>query len=308
MHIFVLPRHTRSLLPFLIGLLCIQFAFFAAPLLLTPPFTPPTIGQPVALGTVPHGLTPDAWHTITEQIAAGPYGIYPTMEGRYASANPAHGWQITYTADGRTRLTPRDPDAAPWEWGLRLAGYGFTTFVAPPRAPRALVPADQRMAYQWDGVLDEWWQNGANGLEQGFTVHERPAGGAAGTPLRVLLDGHGNLPSTLLADGFGFHDSARAMVLSYTKLQARDAAGRILPTAMTVETGRITLAVDDTGAHYPLTIDPLVQQDYLKASNTDAGDFFGRAVAIHLRRHDRCSHMASRSAADCHRRVALGTL
>ncbi len=31
---------------------------------------------------------------------------------------------------------------------------------------------------------------------------------------------------------------------------------------------------------YPLTIDPVVQQAYLKASNTDAGDKFGSAVSV----------------------------
>jgi hypothetical protein len=38
--------------------------------------------------------------------------------------------------------------------------------------------------------------------------------------------------------------------------------------------------VDDRQAVYPLTIDPLLQEAYLKASNTSAGDWFGWSAAI----------------------------
>lgn len=44
--------------------------------------------------------------------------------------------------------------------------------------------------------------------------------------------------------------------------------------------GGLQLTVDDGGACYPLTIDPVVQQAYLKASNTDLGDYFGWSVAV----------------------------
>jgi hypothetical protein len=42
----------------------------------------------------------------------------------------------------------------------------------------------------------------------------------------------------------------------------------------------LVLSVEDRGARYPLTIDPVAQQAYLKASNTDAGDQFGYSVAV----------------------------
>ena len=35
------------------------------------------------------------------------------------------------------------------------------------------------------------------------------------------------------------------------------------------------LTVDARSAHYPITVDPIAQQAYVKASNTDAGDFSG---------------------------------
>jgi len=42
----------------------------------------------------------------------------------------------------------------------------------------------------------------------------------------------------------------------------------------------LALSVDARGARYPITIDPLAQQAYLKASNTGAGDRFGWSVAV----------------------------
>ena len=47
-----------------------------------------------------------------------------------------------------------------------------------------------------------------------------------------------------------------------------------------VEGGGIRLTFDADGARYPITVDPIAQQAYLKASNTDAGDRFGYSVAI----------------------------
>ena len=44
--------------------------------------------------------------------------------------------------------------------------------------------------------------------------------------------------------------------------------------------GGLRLELKAGGARYPLTIDPIVQQAYLKASNTDRIDRFGRSVAI----------------------------
>ena len=48
----------------------------------------------------------------------------------------------------------------------------------------------------------------------------------------------------------------------------------------TPESNIVTVIVDHSGAVYPLTIDPFIQQAYLKASNAEASDYFGRSLAI----------------------------
>jgi len=55
---------------------------------------------------------------------------------------------------------------------------------------------------------------------------------------------------------------------------------RLTGATSSVGRHRLRLMVDDWGAVYPLTIDPIAQQAYLKASNTGASDLFGRSVAV----------------------------
>ncbi len=68
--------------------------------------------------------------------------------------------------------------------------------------------------------------------------------------------------------------------VTYAKLKVWDAAGRNLPARFLASNAGVGLSIDERGAHYPITIDPIAQQAYLKASNTGANDFFGASVAI----------------------------
>jgi hypothetical protein len=235
--------------------------------------------QQVAPGDTPDGLAPGAWESITAQIAAGPYRDYPQDNGSFQSANPAHGWQIGYSSDGVTELTPRDATATPWRWGLQLTGYGFGDLTVPVQAPQ-LLAAEAQFTYRWDALIDEWWKNGTNGLEQGFTLHSPPAGAALGEPLRVELAISGDLRGEQRGTDLAFLDPSGATAFTYSNLCAWDATGRDLPGVMSLADGRIVLSITADNAVYPLTIDPLVQQAYLKAANTETGDQFGFSVAI----------------------------
>src|SRR5206468_3735868 len=59
-------------------------------------------------------------------------------------------------------------------------------------------------------------------------------------------------------------------------LAAVDAEGRELAARMEVREAGVALVIDDTGAAYPLAVDPLwVQQTELTASDGASGDPFG---------------------------------
>ena len=69
-------------------------------------------------------------------------------------------------------------------------------------------------------------------------------------------------------------------VLTYSGLCVFDADGRELDARFERRSDRLRLEIDERDARYPLTIDPIAQQAYLKASNTGMSDYFGYAVAI----------------------------
>lgn len=151
------------------------------------------------------------------------------------------------------------------------------------------------MAYDWDDSLQEWFVNDQGGLEHGFTVWQRPMGShetnesyesyATNKSLTFILAVRGSLRAEVQPDGQGvsFNDDHGATVLTYAGLKVWDADGKILPSRFEpVASGENTLllAIEEGGARYPLTIDPIAQQAYLKASNSGAGDQFGYAVAV----------------------------
>jgi hypothetical protein len=118
--------------------------------------------------------------------------------------------------------------------------------------------------------LTEWWRILPIGVEHGFTLAERPAG-------------VGDLTFALRAD----HDAearsngARWDRLNYDGLSVLDADGALVPAKLTVDGRRVRIDVDDRGARYPLTVDPLVwPEQKVVASDGAANDHFGASVAI----------------------------
>ena len=145
---------------------------------------------------------------------------------------------------------------------------------------------------------------------------------SAEAPLTFTLAVRGSLTARVAADGLGveFRDGAGATVLHYAGLKVWDADGKVLPSHFEAVDGRarhsvradssgwgeaadeparedarptgrraedctpcLRLLVDERGARYPLTIDPIAQQAYLKPAavgTTQADDRFGFSVAV----------------------------
>src|SRR5262249_10349329 len=119
-------------------------------------------------------------------------------------------------------------------------------------------------------ALAAWYVNRADGLEQGFTIHQAPAPQSAGRWLRIALAVSGELQPAMSDDAraIEFQSADGATNLRYGDLMAFDATGRELPARMQLDADRIDLDVDDTGAVYPVTIDPnWTQQQKLIASD-----------------------------------------
>ena len=226
---------------------------------------------------MPDGLSSSDWSSIRAAYEAGRHQVFAVEDGHQAR-NPGQKWTTVF--DGRGFCTK--PDAGGWSFGLDLMNYGWgdASFSFTGDQPQTVTATGDRLEYAWDDRLTEWYVNDGRGLEHGYTVRERPAG--ASGPLSLELAVRGDLTPRVEAEGrdVRFVDETGAVVIRYAGLKVFDADGRALEAGFEGSAGWLHLSVEDQGARYPLTIDPVVQQEYLKASNTNASDQFGYAVAV----------------------------
>ena len=187
--------------------------------------------------------------------------------------SPYQQWNTTFT--GNSFLVK--PKEGNWTWGLKLRSYGLADKLNPVPAPTRTSTFKNQIR-QHNANLEQWFVNDTNGLEQGWTILSRPEGSA--NELIVELEPQGNLLYSVENNAVTFRDGAKSSILNYTGLKAWDRSGKALRASLISKGGNLRIAVDQKDASYPITIDPIAQQAYLKASNTGANNYFGYSVAI----------------------------
>ncbi len=272
------------------------------PLAPTPPaLAAGQLSQPVAPAEnlparpdLPEGLSDGDWATMQELIRQAEY--YPTWHqpsDAYTAPNRGQGWRVAFGTDG-TQITPRVPSPSQeegqgggWSWDLTLTGYGYKGHLQTLSSQPDITIDDNRVVYQWDDDLTEWYVNDERGLEQGFTIAAPPPG--ADGLLQLEMAYGGNLTPRLAngSQAILFQDAAGQTILRYSDLYVHDATGRQLPAHLELRNqvfakNLVSIVVDDTNATYPLTIDPLVTSQVAKLTASDGvkDDWFGRSVAI----------------------------
>ena len=199
-------------------------------------------------------------------------------DGGHQAGNPRQQWQTKF--DGRGFLV--EPDGTRWKWGLELQSYGFPGHErVVTNRPRVSAEC-QCVTYTWDEIMQEWFVNDKHGLEHGFTLQSRPPFAGEEANLHLNMTVRGDLRPTVESDGRSvrFMDAQGALVLTYAELHVVDADGHPLPAWFEPVAEGLRVAIAERGARYPLIIDPIAQQAYLKASNNGAGDDFGSSVAM----------------------------
>ncbi len=223
----------------------------------------------------PDGLRASDWNSIRAEYERHRHAAVPVESGHRAR-NFGQRWISEF--DGRGILLT--PDSGGWTWGLRLQSYGWVG-QAQALTERPRVTTDtERLSYDWDETLSEWYVNDGRGVEHGFTVRRPPAG--RGETLELNLEVRGGLEPRVRAGGraVAFVDAEGRTTLTYAGLKAWDADGKALDARLETAGAGLRLLLKAAGARYPLTIDPVIQQAYLKASNAGRGDGFGYSVAI----------------------------
>ena len=216
------------------------------------------------------------WHAVSSEIARQEYFVSRNEHGLQAP-NRAQNLRTYFGIDGI--------DIAP-----RQGGTGTTTRVTwrTSRWGRAggLVPVEPattepqvdgaRVTYARSG-FEEWYENRAEGIEQGFTVRERRSGSG---PLIVAGRFGGGVARLHEADGaVDLLDNHGARLLRYGGLVARDAANHELASQLRVDGSEVAIVIDDAGATYPVSIDPVMTAPAWTAESDQAAANFGISVA-----------------------------
>jgi hypothetical protein len=159
---------------------------------------------------------------------------------------------------------------------LHLASIGRSGRLARV-APAGPVAKGNRVSYR-RGALEEWYLNGPFGLEQGFTLHQRPAGAGR---LTLAVQVTGSLLPRRSGAEVVFADSGGKALARYGGLYALDASRKTLPAKLELSRRTLLLHVDDAGARYPLTIDPFIQLGEKLTGGGESGNGrFGYSVAL----------------------------
>ncbi len=159
---------------------------------------------------------------------------------------------------------------------LRAVGYGASLTALGDVTPRVRA---NRVVYAHAG-LSEWYTNGPLGLEQGFTIPRAPVGHTVG-PLTLSMALSGGVHASLAGGQSVTLSYGGAPSLRYGGLVASDAWGHSLHSWLQLDAGRVLLRVDARGAHYPLRVDPFVQQGSRLTGGEEVGEGrFGNSVAL----------------------------
>lgn len=222
----------------------------------------------------PAGIPADWWDRIQADLTAREYEI-SIAEGTPQAPNRAHNLRAWFRADG-VGIEPRLPMDSAWRLAWRTIGHGRGASLTPAESTRPTF-SGARVEYA-RGRLEEWYENRRDGLEQGFTVHERPPGegplciaGAFEGDLTTVSDGRGR--SVALVDREG------GAVLEYGRLFACDADGRPLAASFALDAPGIRILVDDRDARYPVRIDPRLGWTYWLLGLYDDTGAYGRSGA-----------------------------
>jgi hypothetical protein len=186
-----------------------------------------------------------------EQIAAREYRASENGQGLQAP-NRAQDLRTYFERTG-IRVHERTAGGSPELLRLSLRGFGRGGSLAEVAPGERVVAQGDRVEIQRPGLV-EWYVNSAAGLEQGFTLAERPRGAG---PLALELAVAGARASRR-GDAVVFESESRRK-LRYGEVTATDANGADVVAHLELpRPDQLRIVVDDSAATYPIAIDPLL--------------------------------------------------
>ena len=224
----------------------------------------------------------DWWSDVQQKIRDQEYYItyqershLSEKKGAYHAPNRGQNLRTYFTSEG-IRIIRRTGAKHTWNAGLSLEGVGRDDRIISLPKDKAPVAVGPHFEYH-RGSLVEWYNNTPEGLEQGFTVTEKIEGKGY---LALFLRIYGNIKPVLSDEGKAiyFLTSSNKQVLKYSDLYVFDAEGKRLTSYFELANHTLKIAMDDSSAIYPITIDPLLTSPSWMAEGNQASARFGVSV------------------------------
>jgi hypothetical protein len=235
---------------------------------------------------------PGGWQRVViEGLRQSEYAFSPAGDGSWVAPNRTQRLRSAVSADG-LRLVPRErvepsgpsspasPASPAWEVALRLVGFGRAGALADAGGLIRAPAVEGNRIELPRAALTEWYLNGPGGLEQGFTVPAPPPG-PAGAALLIEMRFDGPVVADL-AEGSRevlFRTASGQAALRYGELTVLDAGGRSLPAWFELAGDLLRIVTDDTGAVYPVIVDPLITEPDWSVESNQSLSSFGVSVA-----------------------------
>ena len=227
-------------------------------------------------GVAPSGSTLPA--SITDDISCKEYRFAVREDGAISAPNRAHDLRSRFSDHGLYLVSRTRGDAA-WSLTMALSAVGREENLVPVTAASPEMGKNQ-VTYKHHGIV-EWYVNDSKGLEQGFDLLVRPAGGPEAGRVVLAMPVRSTLRGAVAKDGDAvvFSSAADEAVLRYGDLKVVDGRGAAVPAALQFQDQEIRLLIDDANAVYPLRVDPLITSPAWTTSGGEDYEKLGFVVA-----------------------------
>ncbi len=208
---------------------------------------------------LPQSVTSDWYGQAVAAISGREYYIRTADQPDvYAAVNHAQHLSYVFTDRGYAVKNFNEDGSVKDTWRVQLlvAGIGRKGSIATSPLKTSRATGDRSLRFDY-GNYALTYNNGSQGMEQRFILNKRPAG-KGGLQIEMALTGdlqaRVDENDKLLLYKTG---DPRAVRLVYDQLKVWDKNKKLLPAHMDLDGNRLLLSVDDRGAVYPLTVDPL---------------------------------------------------
>jgi hypothetical protein len=212
---------------------------------------------------------------LLQQVERAERGFERSGDNFLAQA-PRQQYSASFAANGQVTI---QADTAKVD--LKLTSFGFGADSNRTGVPSRAIGRDAegwpKLTYSRPGIA-EWYVNEKNALHHWMQIAERPRAASGNLWVKLSVSGADSIRS--LSDE-SVEVKANGTNLSYRDLKVWDADARPVPARLEVSGQSIYFNVEDSGARYPITIDPIwTQEGKLTASDPVASDNAGHAVAL----------------------------